>query len=560
MAAEIDSKLVGQALAELPLHTMIKDTVISLAQAQKELDANSFEQLKLVAEEKVVVPTQAGGLQEVSLLSLGLVPSFYHMAEFNISATVSIRYEVSDEKKVGIGAGFGLSYSNGREVQKSWERDRFDQYAAIKNTYGEYAYSAYISNYNEQTGEFTFISNEVIFEKNGDELTLYLSKEQVENYRYKHEGLLWRPRIYFLNNNEKIYIAALKLDGSEGKIVGVSDATLQGKTVLKVTDFTGLGLPQVNKASVAASEYSIPNSPTLFLEDPQQATTPISVKYSVQVYSNEQGTQAQTHSGGKSLEAFKAEIHYGMIYFGFSDTAGQSLADMESELEPYPENDSSSDPDEKGGVLDVGRGYKQENAILLDSPAPTNIDQCRDNNTDLKNEDEDFIRNVLETKHRLVAFCKSNSAGELNIYAGKYKDDPGNNRDASEKDRIGHGCYYDKRSIISEDFFKNIPSPVAVDPIPVPPKQGISEQIYAQKASGAAVSGYDRESASQSLKDSNKRFAVAVAANVDVQTARRYEFDMSMCMKLDARVNAVSAPMPLLEKFSQMEAADNGEG
>ena len=564
MASNIDTKIVGQALQEVPVHTMIKDMALGIAAAQKELDQNAFNQLRLVADQKVVVPTQ-NGVEEVSLISLGLVPSFYHFSEFNMSANVSIRYEATEEKAFGLDAGFKLNYSNGDAINQAWRERREESRRTQQGEAASYKYSGYISSYDSTADKFIFISNQVAIAENQDKtgFIAYLSQEQVKNYNYKHEGLLWRPRLFTINGaGKKEYLAILNLD-DDGKVSGVSSQTLNGVAVYAVSSMTGTGLPANTINMLSRVRFpALNNGSEIYIEDPQQATTPIPVSYSVQVYSYEDGTTfpASHTEAGKSQAEFLDERHFGMIYFGYQDNSGRSLADLQEFFTGHIDQPGSSDPAATGGILDIGRGYKinsSSGSVELQAPSPTNVTQYRRfiGGTDGRN--DALLLQEMSTRHKVVCFCRANKYGELDIYAGKYSDAAHNASDSPVRNYIGHGCFYDARDIHADDFFANIPDTVKVKPMEIPVKQGLSEELYLGRFGLDDRTVNEFQDTSGDSASSDKRFALGVAANISVHDARKYEFDMSATTKIDAKVVAVSAPMKLLEAFNQPEPTKN---
>lgn len=117
---------VGQELLDVPLPDMVVKLALGIAEAQKALDANSVATAKALADETIeIVPvitqtiaangdvsfTQAPEI-EMSLLQVGLNPTFYQFSEATIEVTMDIKTTTSTETNVKVGveakAGFAM--------------------------------------------------------------------------------------------------------------------------------------------------------------------------------------------------------------------------------------------------------------------------------------------------------------------------------------------------------------------------------------------------------------------------------------------------------------------
>lgn len=116
---------VGQELLAVPLPEMVMKLGLGVAEAQRALDENSVETAELLAETTVplvlaVTQTIAadGSVSfvnadpvEVSLLQIGLMPTFYQFSEATIEVTMDIKTTSSRETNVKVSAkakvGFG---------------------------------------------------------------------------------------------------------------------------------------------------------------------------------------------------------------------------------------------------------------------------------------------------------------------------------------------------------------------------------------------------------------------------------------------------------------------
>ncbi|HSW58141.1 MAG TPA: hypothetical protein VLH15_07045 [Dehalococcoidales bacterium] len=117
---------VGQELLAVPLPEMVMKLGLGIAEAQRALDENSCDTAKMLAETTVplvmaVTQTIAadGSVTfsnappiDVSLLQIGLLPTFYQFSEATIEVTMDIKTTSSSETNVKVGvkakAGFGM--------------------------------------------------------------------------------------------------------------------------------------------------------------------------------------------------------------------------------------------------------------------------------------------------------------------------------------------------------------------------------------------------------------------------------------------------------------------
>ncbi len=109
---------VGQELLAVPLPEMVMKLGLGIAEAQRALDENSVDTAKLLAE--TTVPLVLGVTQvidadggvtftnappvEVSLLQIGLLPTFYQFSEATIEVTMDIKTTTSRETNVKVSA------------------------------------------------------------------------------------------------------------------------------------------------------------------------------------------------------------------------------------------------------------------------------------------------------------------------------------------------------------------------------------------------------------------------------------------------------------------------
>ena len=116
---------VGQELLDVPLPEMVLKLALGIAEAQKALDENSVETAQALADTEIPVVlavtqtiaadgtvsyTQAPPI-DVSLIQIGLLPTFYQFSEATIEVTMDIKTTTSRETniKVGLKAKVGFS-------------------------------------------------------------------------------------------------------------------------------------------------------------------------------------------------------------------------------------------------------------------------------------------------------------------------------------------------------------------------------------------------------------------------------------------------------------------
>lgn len=109
---------VGQELLDVPFPDMVLKLALGIAEAQKALDENSVETAKALSD--TVLPLVLGVTQtiaadgtvsftnappvDVSLIQVGLMPTFYQFAEASIEVTMDIKTTTSIESNIKIGA------------------------------------------------------------------------------------------------------------------------------------------------------------------------------------------------------------------------------------------------------------------------------------------------------------------------------------------------------------------------------------------------------------------------------------------------------------------------
>jgi hypothetical protein len=116
---------VGQELLNVPLPEMVLKLALGIAEAQKALDENSIETAKALADTTlplVMAITQTiaadGSVSfvnanpvNVSLLQIGLLPTFYQFAEATIDVTMDIKTTTSTETNIKVSAKANVGFA-----------------------------------------------------------------------------------------------------------------------------------------------------------------------------------------------------------------------------------------------------------------------------------------------------------------------------------------------------------------------------------------------------------------------------------------------------------------
>lgn len=123
---------VGRELLDVPLPDMVTKLAVGIADAQRALDENSVETAQALADTKIkVVPAVTQTIAangdvtfssaapiEMSLLQVGLNPTFYQFAEATIEVTMDIKTSMSTATNVKVGvkakAGFAMWSASAR--------------------------------------------------------------------------------------------------------------------------------------------------------------------------------------------------------------------------------------------------------------------------------------------------------------------------------------------------------------------------------------------------------------------------------------------------------------
>ncbi len=116
---------VGQELLDVPLPDMVTKLALGIAEAQRALDENSVETAQILADTTIeVIPAftqtiaangtitfDASAPVEMSLIQVGLNPTFYQFAEASIEVTMDIKTTTSSETNIKVSAKASVGFS-----------------------------------------------------------------------------------------------------------------------------------------------------------------------------------------------------------------------------------------------------------------------------------------------------------------------------------------------------------------------------------------------------------------------------------------------------------------
>jgi hypothetical protein len=100
---------VGQELLNVPFAEMVEKLALAIAKGQTQLDMNSTEVAKFMAEQEIELPgiKPDDAKQKFPIIALGFFPGFYQFQEAIIEVKMAITMATSTEAKVEAGAKVG---------------------------------------------------------------------------------------------------------------------------------------------------------------------------------------------------------------------------------------------------------------------------------------------------------------------------------------------------------------------------------------------------------------------------------------------------------------------
>lgn len=93
---------ISNTLSNTPLYLMVEKMGLAIANAQKELDANSIRLLKELGETEIEI-----GGEKYNLITLGFTPTFYAFTEASFEA--KLEFSMAESTAFSIGAEVGVS-------------------------------------------------------------------------------------------------------------------------------------------------------------------------------------------------------------------------------------------------------------------------------------------------------------------------------------------------------------------------------------------------------------------------------------------------------------------
>jgi len=101
---------IGQELLNTPFAEMVSKTALAIAEGQTKLDENSINIAKTLAKTTIKLPNLTDTNQEIeiSLLALGIKPTFYEFQEATIEVKIALTIANSTEIKAGVEGGVNL--------------------------------------------------------------------------------------------------------------------------------------------------------------------------------------------------------------------------------------------------------------------------------------------------------------------------------------------------------------------------------------------------------------------------------------------------------------------
>lgn len=104
---DLDARVVGQLLQDVPLGAMIENLGVAIATAQERLDNVAIDATLRLANTKTTLFDADGNEVTRSLLELGFTPTFYQFTEATIEVSFIASMQVAEVLSVGFGLRIG---------------------------------------------------------------------------------------------------------------------------------------------------------------------------------------------------------------------------------------------------------------------------------------------------------------------------------------------------------------------------------------------------------------------------------------------------------------------
>lgn len=115
---DLDAKVIGQLLQDVPLGTMIENLGVAIATAQERLDNVSIDAALRLANTRTTLFDADGREVSRSLLELGFTPTFYQFTEATIEVSFIASMQVAKALSVGFGLRFGGQIGSADQAQQ----------------------------------------------------------------------------------------------------------------------------------------------------------------------------------------------------------------------------------------------------------------------------------------------------------------------------------------------------------------------------------------------------------------------------------------------------------
>lgn len=112
MPMDLDAKVIGQALQDAQLGTMVENLGVAIATAQEKLDGVAIDATVRLANETTTMLDADGNPVTRSLLELGFAPTFYQFTEATLDVSFIASMHVTESLSVGVGLDVSGQISN----------------------------------------------------------------------------------------------------------------------------------------------------------------------------------------------------------------------------------------------------------------------------------------------------------------------------------------------------------------------------------------------------------------------------------------------------------------
>src|SRR5437764_14627536 len=118
---DLDTKVVGQLLQDVPLGTMIENLGVAIATAQERLDNVAIDATLRLANATTTMLDADGHEVTRSLLELGFTPTFYQFTEATLEVSFVASMQVAEALTVGFGFRLGGQIASADQAEQRLE-------------------------------------------------------------------------------------------------------------------------------------------------------------------------------------------------------------------------------------------------------------------------------------------------------------------------------------------------------------------------------------------------------------------------------------------------------